>query len=425
MEHLAPLGFAFLLPYLPFWGILLCCGLAVAHALVVSPRWIAVTTRPEETIYGWSRGKLYYALGVTLLVLVFPARLELAAAAWAQLAAGDAASNLAGRRWGGRKFPGGGEKTWVGFLAFVGTGMPAAAVLLWWNGAGNRELDWAGILVVAFLAAVAGAFAEVLDAPVDDNLRIPWVVGFVLALWCGGGTPGPPADVSPAAAALGNLALAVFALALGWLSTGGVAAAVLVGFLVAYGLGSVAFLLLLLFLVAGSVLAKLREGRRRSAVRKPIRRVASVLGKGAWPGILGAVAIGGVNLPLQAAFLGAVGAALADTVATEVGQWRGKTFYSLRGGRVEAGSPGAVSVVGTGASVVAAAGLAILAAALRWVPPPVALVGAGAAVAAALWESWVGTGRSGSHSERSEGVLNFFTTLMGASLAWLGTSWIV
>lgn len=422
---MAPLGFAFLLPYLPFWAILLCCGLAVVHALVVSPRWVAVTTRPEEQAAGWSPGKLYYALGVTGLVLVFRERLDLAAAVWAQLAAGDAASNLVGRRWGGRTFPAGGGKTWLGFLAFIGAGTPTAAILLWWNGSEARGLDGLEILGLAFLAAFSGAVAEVLDVPVNDNLRIPWVAGFVLAVGSGGVPPGPAPEVSVPAILLVNLGLGAAAHFLQWLSIGGVAAAVVIGCLVAIGLGQVAFMLLLLFLATGSVLPKLREGRRRRPSRRPLRTAASVLGKGAWPGILAAASLSGVNLPLQAAYLGAVGAALADTAATEFGQWRGKVFYSLRGCRVAAGTPGAVSLAGTLAGVVAAAGLGLVAWWLRWLPPAVVTVAVTAAVVASLWESWVGTGRRGDRSEGAEAALNFFTTLMGASLAWLATSWIV
>jgi uncharacterized membrane protein len=66
---------------------------------------------------------------------------------------------------------------------------------------------------------------------------------------------------------------------------------------------------------------------------------------------------------------GALAAAGADTLATEVGTWWGGAPWSLRTGkRVPPGTSGAVTVEGTLALVASAAAVAVLAAALTVVP---------------------------------------------------------
>ena len=75
LEHLIPAGFAFLLPYIRYGAALILAGVAVFHALYISPRWVGVTTRQDEKQRGFSVGKLLYALCILVLLLVFPDRL--------------------------------------------------------------------------------------------------------------------------------------------------------------------------------------------------------------------------------------------------------------------------------------------------------------------------------------------------------------
>ena len=47
---------------------------------------------------------MFYALGVLLLLVTFPTRLDLVAIGWGILAGGDGAATFAGRAWGGPRW---------------------------------------------------------------------------------------------------------------------------------------------------------------------------------------------------------------------------------------------------------------------------------------------------------------------------------
>jgi uncharacterized protein (TIGR00297 family) len=115
-------------------------------------------------------------------------------------------------------------------------------------------------------------------------------------------------------------------------------------------------------------------------------------------GVLMAVAAPAAGLPALApvalvAAAGALAAAGADTLATEVGTWWGGAPWSLRTGtRVPPGTSGAVTVVGTLALVASAAVVAALAAALAVIPwgawGVVTVAGTAGAVADTVLGAW-------------------------------------
>lgn len=137
----------------------------------------------------WLDGAKLYPVAVLAALLLFP--LPVAAAAWAVLGIGDAASNVVGRRFGRPPFLGRADRSLAGTLAFVATALPAAlAAHLWVAGTGNtaHNVEIAVVVAGAAVAAVAGAAAELLTPRwIDDNLPICLVAGAAMTPAMGAG----------------------------------------------------------------------------------------------------------------------------------------------------------------------------------------------------------------------------------------------
>jgi dolichol kinase len=103
---------------------------------------------------------------VSALVATYLFDRHVAAAALVFLIVGDTLAAMIGLAWGKTPLFG---KTLEGFLAGFVSSFVAAALLV-------PELSLPAIA----LGALAGAVAEVLPLPVDDNFRIPLVAGLVL-----------------------------------------------------------------------------------------------------------------------------------------------------------------------------------------------------------------------------------------------------
>lgn len=159
-------------------------------------------------------------------------------------------------------------------------------------------------------------------------------------------------------AAFGSLSFWASALNAGGATAGGLFAASLVG------LGGLSWIVpTVVFFVLSSGLTHASPGPHESAREEPMRRTqAQVLANGgvAWVALV-VLTIAPSGAPTlengcYAVFIGALAAAAADTWATELGKLAPSQPRSLRSGRpVPTGTSGAVSVVGTGASLVGAA----------------------------------------------------------------------
>lgn len=183
IEHMLPLGFAFLLKYLTLTQAVLCCLGALVYGVFISPRLNRSGVRPEEAARGFSVGKVSYALAVLLLILIFHNRLYIAAGAWAVLSLGDSVSNLAGRAWGRIKLPWSRQKTWIGSAAFVLSAWAGSLALVYWTaGSFGPPLSGPGLVIAGCgLASVAAAAVESLALPLDDNLTSPLAAAAVMA----------------------------------------------------------------------------------------------------------------------------------------------------------------------------------------------------------------------------------------------------
>lgn len=196
-----------------------------------------------------------------------------------------------------------------------------------------------------------------------------------------------------------------------WLTTAGAAAALAVGGATVWGVGWRGLLLLLAFLVSGSLLT--RGGGRRNA--------RQVLANG---GVAAAAALIG-SWP---AFAGAVAAAAADTWATEIGAYSSTPPRLITSGApVPKGANGGITLLGTAGGVAGAAviGALFLLLGPRATGPGSAHPGwgavsiAGAGVLGMLFDSLLGATAQGPFEDKwlDNDAVNFAMTLAGAVIA--------
>jgi dolichol kinase len=92
---------------------------AVLFNLLLLPRVAPGLFRVDERREPWRSGIILYPAAVLLLVVLFRARMEVAAAAWVIMASGDAAAGWIGVRFGRRRLPWNRGKSWAGSAAFA------------------------------------------------------------------------------------------------------------------------------------------------------------------------------------------------------------------------------------------------------------------------------------------------------------------
>src|SRR5262249_12644863 len=126
--------------------------------------------RPADHARGFPLGILLYPLAVLGLILVFRARLDIAAAAWAILAVGDGTAPLIGRH-GQRRLPWHPDKTVAGTTAFAILGGLGGVALAWWTRPAEVPLAFA--IAAPLLAAAAAALVESIPIRLDDNISVP------------------------------------------------------------------------------------------------------------------------------------------------------------------------------------------------------------------------------------------------------------
>jgi dolichol kinase len=170
---------ALLLRYLAWWQAAAVAAAAVVLNTLVLPRLAPQMYRPTDRRF--AHGILFYPLAVLGLVLVFPRRLDIAAAAWAILAAGDGAASLVGQRAGRRRLPWNTAKSVEGFAAFFLCGAAAGTALaLWCRPAAALPPPLWFSMAAPVAAALVAAFVESMPIGLDDNLSVPAAAGGVM-----------------------------------------------------------------------------------------------------------------------------------------------------------------------------------------------------------------------------------------------------
>ena len=426
LEHLAPIGFAFLLRFLTWEQALVFAFVAILYAAFVSPKLFRVTQRPEEQIKGYSPGKLAYAISVFLLLLFFREDKHLAAVVWANLSVGDAASNLIGRRFGRATLPWNSDKTWLGICGSVFFSSLAGFVLLLWTGFPSHSGNWNARrgLLYSITTSIVCSIAETLKIPLDDNITIclaggTFLQGLSLAKW-----PSSWAWDTWITGMLVSAGTGLAALALKTLTVSGLVCGVVMGSVVYSSFGVQGFLLLATFFVLGSLFSKIgyREKQLGGMAQPDLGRRSArhVLGKGFAPLAAGLASIFlDSKQIMNVGFTAAVATALYDTTSTELGQLLGKHTILLTSLQpVPRGTPGAVSLAGSIVGFLAAALIGFEAISFKLISPiGIVCVLLSASFSVHL-ESYL-RARGGPDNGGSSQLLNGFHTTVSMILAML------
>jgi len=427
--HIGSAAFALLLPFLTWWQAALMALAALLFNVFALPRLGGrALFRAADAVRGYPVGILLYPVSVLILILAFPFRPDIVAAAWGILAFGDGAATLVGRRFGRTRLPWNADKTWAGTCAFAIAGAAGGVALAAWARTGMAfPPSLAALIMATCAAALAAAFAETVPSRLDDNLAVPAVAALVL--WgCGfiepatGGTTALLVNRRVAAALIVNAAVAWAGWRARTVSVSGAAAGMAIGVLIQVGAGVAGWVLLL----ASFALAVI--GSRIGLKRKTLLGIAQESGgrRGAGNaiancGIAAFAAVVAMSTSHREAAWLVVAAALiagsSDTVASEIGKaWGRKAFLLARLRPVPPGTPGAISLVGTVAGVVAATGLAILAAFSGLVQAAHIWVVVAAAFVGSTVESVLG-GTLEHHGILNNDQLNFINTAVAAATA--------
>jgi uncharacterized protein (TIGR00297 family) len=454
--HIASGLFALLLRFMTWWQGAALAAFALLFNLLLLPRLGGRRLyRPVDEVRGFPLGILLYPLAVLLLILTFPTRPDIAAAAWAVLAFGDGAATLAGRwsqagsGWSGGSGRSGGsdgsfvspplpwnrEKTLAGTLAFIVIGGAAAvAFAAWTRPAVVPFPPWSWVVFAPLTAALAAALVETLPVRLDDNISVPATAGAVL--WLGSLMSADAVHASSAvvAAALPwaigvNLAFAWLGYRAKTVSVSGAIGGAIVGAIVYAAAGPAAWTFLFITFVAAS--AASRFGLKRKTLLGIAEDRGGRRGAGnavANCGVAAVAAIAAVTTPhtTQAllAFVTALTAGGSDTVASELGKgWGRSTFLVTTLRRVKPGTPGAMSLEGTAAGLVAALALAAIGVALGLAPRPAIVPIAVAATVGALVESALGAALEGPGILNND-MLNFINTAAAALAAVALAGWL-
>lgn len=434
MVHIAMGAWALLLRWISWPQAIALASAALLFNWLVLPRIGGrALYREADHARGYPMGILLYPFVVLLLILIFHTRLDIAAAVWGVLAAGDGAATLVGRRLPRTRLPWNVEKTVAGTMGFITFGTIGSALLGWWvSGRFGTPTNFDTVqpwLVMALIATVAAALVETIPVRLDDNISVSATAALAFAClsiaspsaWASN------ADVTLARATVGFLLNAAVAL-IGWLartvSPSGLVAGVVIGTIIFACAGTGAWLLLLLAFAAAAITSRVGYRRKlqlgiaeeRGGRRGAANAVANT-------GLAALAALLAVTTEYRAEALLALAAALAagssDTVASEIGKAFGRRTYLVIGFKpVRPGTSGAFSLEGTAAGVLAALVLAALAVQFGLIAQNRVVIVVIAATVASFLEGALGATLEGPRVLNND-LLNFINTAAAASIALL------
>jgi uncharacterized protein (TIGR00297 family) len=430
--HIGVGGFAFLLRFLSWPQAAGMAVLAFLFNWQVLPRiggralW-----RGSDRDKGYPIGILLYPLAVLGLVLAFREELWMVAAVWGLLAFGDGMASVVGMALGGPALPWNMKKGWAGFLAFVAFGALGASLVTAWTLGMPWSAAFSGfILRITLPLAVIGAIVESAPTSLDDNLTVPLVGGFAIALLAQAEPERLLSDPDLGhrlwLGCLINGAIAALAYFAHSIDVAGAISAVIIGATITATLGLSGLAVMVAFFVIGSAVTKL--GYRIKAARGIAQEQGGARGwRNAWANggvpaflaLLAGLAAPGLRELLTLGYAAAVATAAADTCSSELGKAYGRRTFLITTFRpVPPGTEGAVSLEGTiggllGGFVVAAVGAAT--GLYGW---PAAIVVGVSGLLGSLAESVIGT-----VAERrgwlNNDQLNALNTAIGAGCAAL------
>jgi uncharacterized protein (TIGR00297 family) len=427
--HIAMGGFALALPYLPWWLSLLLASLAVAFNVFALQKLLGLQLfRPGERLRRLTSGFVLYPFAVVGLLLFFSHRLDIVAASWGILAAGDGMATIVGRRFPIRPIAWNPSKSLGGSLALAAFGGGAGAFLAWWCQDTVIPPAYAWFPFVApVLAAIAAAAVETIPVELDDNVSVTataaavmWAISLISADLLSAAV-GTLLWTVPLAASI-NAVVAAIGYRAGTVTVSGALCGALLGTIVLVFAGWPGWALLLLTFAAAVLTSRMGLQRKRQlgieeerGGRRGAGNAFANTGVAAFAALMATLTY--AHDPAMLAFTAALVAGASDTVASEIGKaWGRRTFLlpSLRA--VPPGTNGAMSVEGTAAGIGSAALLALAAVALGLITLPLTLVVVAAATAGALVESLLAATLEHRRVVNND-VLNFLNTGAAAFVA--------
>ena len=425
--HILVGGMALLLRWLTWWQAALVAIVAVLFNLFLLPKLATSVFRPGDLDAPIKSGIVIYPLAVLALVLAFPARPDIAAAAWGVLAAGDGFATLIGAHVRTPALSWNRAKSAGGLIAFIVFGALGAIGLAMWADADRHAMPRWWLVAAPALAAVIAGFIETAPIRLNDNISVPaaaalvlWSLSFVDLASIDRAMPIVLVRLAPA------VTINLVAAFLGWrartVTTAGAITGWVIGTAIYLGGGWQGWTLLIISFVSVALATRLGFKRKalvgiaeeRGGRRGPGNAIANT-GIAAWAALI-CLGMARADLP-QLAMVAALVTASSDTIASEVGKAWGKTTWLVVGWRrVPPGTSGAVSLEGTLAGIVASVVLAAIAVALGLIP-----IGLVAAVVVASTVAAFAEGALGALFEGpgilDNNALNFVNSALGAGLA--------
>lgn len=427
--HIGSGAFALLLRALTWWQAAGLAAFALLFNILVLPHIGGRRLyRPVDEARGFPLGILLYPLSVLLLILIFPSRPDIVAAAWTVLALGDGAATLVGRRVPSPYLPWNREKTMAGTIAFalIG-GIGSVALAAWTRPALAIPPSWWFTIAAPVAAAIVAALVETIPVRLDDNISVPaaaaatlWLSSLMTADAFRAAAPAVIA-LLPRAVAI-NVAMSWLGYRAGTVSASGAVGGALVGAVIYAAAGGRAWLFLFITFLVASLASRL--GLKRKTLLGIAEERGGRRGAGnalANCGVAVVASIAAATTPhgtaALLAFVAALSAGGSDTVASEVGKaWGRSTFLVTTLARVKPGTPGAMSLEGTAAGIVAALALAAVGVALDLAGASTIVGIVVAATVGALVESALAATLEGPGIVNND-MLNFINTAVAASVA--------
>ena len=428
--HIVMGGFALSLRFLSWWQAALLAMTALVFNLAVLPRVAAQLYRPDERGRGVRSGIVLYPVSVLLLVLLFPSRPDIAAAAWGILAVGDGMATIVGRRLGWGAVPWNREKSFAGTGALFLFGGMAGAMLAWWCRPNVAPAPEAWFSIAApFVAAMIAALVETIPVKLDDNVSVPASAAAVLwSLSLVSEDLMEPALASvahemPIAAAV-NAVVAWLSYRASTVTSTGAVAGACIGTAIAVSTGWPGWGLLAATFLCASLSSRL--GLQRKMLLGIAEERGGRRGAGnaiANTGLATAAALLSVLTyerdPALLAFVAALAAGGSDTVASEIGEaWGRRTYLVPTFREVAPGTPGAVSLEGTVAGVAGACLLTGAAILVGLVPTAAFVPIVAGATIGSFAESLLGASLEGPGILNND-LLNFINTGVAAAVTVL------
>jgi uncharacterized protein (TIGR00297 family) len=420
---------ALLLPFLYWYQAVILAAAAVVFNIRLL-RAIAGDRlhRPVELAQTIPMGLVLYPTSILLLMLMLPSRMDIVAAAWGILAAGDGAATLVGHRYGRRRWSWNRGKSVAGTVALVVAGSLAGSFLCWWCRPVVVPPPYLWFSIGApIVAAIVAAAVETVPIRLDDNLSVTLTAA--AALWAASivsedlvAETLARLPVALMMAVPANAAVAFAGYAARTVSMSGAIVGMLIGTTIFSAVGWQGWALLLACFLCAAVTSRMGLHRKtllgiaeeRGGRRGPGNAIANT-GVATGAAVLAALSYG------HDAGLVAMSAALvagaSDTIASEIGKaWGSRTWSLVPLHPVRPGTPGAMSLEGTAAGLVGAGALAALATSLGLVAPAALLPIVISATLGALVESLLAASLEPPGILNND-ALNFINTAVAAYAA--------